>query len=73
MTNEVRLQFVLFHKKLVAIEINAPVDVLRVVARCVFAVARELDGKTGQRRFVGPGQVADDQTTWLEMPVCHLT
>ena len=69
MADEVRLQFVLLDEVLLAREIDAPIDVLGVVARHIFAMACEFHRKPGQRRLVGPRQVADHQPLRVQMAI----
>ena len=57
MADEVRLHLVLLDEVAFAIEVDAPVDVLGIVAPDVLAVAGELDGEARQRRLVAPARL----------------
>src|SRR5688572_27061046 len=44
---------------------------LRIVARYVLAVPGEFDRKTRQRRFMRSRQIADHQSAWIQVSICH--
>ena len=61
MADEVRLHLVLLDEQQLAREVQPPVDMLRVVAPGILAVAGELHGETRNGRLVRAGQIAQYQ------------
>src|SRR5262249_10714826 len=56
---------------LVAREVQAPVDVLGIIAVDVFAMPGEFDGEPRQGRLVRAGQAPQNQAPRLDLPIGH--
>jgi hypothetical protein len=66
--DEVCLHLVLLDEILVAVVIDPPIDVPRIIAGDILAVPRELHREAGQRRFMVPCQRAHHEPTRFERP-----
>ena len=72
MADEVRLHLVLLDEVLIARVVDAPVDVLGIIADHVLAVSGELHGEARQGRLVRTGQIADYESARLDRPLRHV-